>query len=142
MKHPIPPSNLVRRAVLGAVLVALVLAGFASGRAAQGRSSDLEQKRERWMRMSEAERAQLRERYEQWKRMTPERREELAERARNLELFERGLYQAPPPKLKERFRGRSPEDCRRDMHRYMREHSSELSKHMREKLPPEKEDGR
>jgi len=140
MKHRIEPSSLTRRGAVYSVLIALaalVLAALPAGNVAQNRPSDLEQKRERWKQMSEEERTLLRERFEQWKRMTPERRKELSERARNLELLERGLYQTPPPKLKEKLKGRTREECRGEMHRYMRDHSSDLGRHMRDKMPPE-----
>jgi hypothetical protein len=137
MMHPLEHLRLTRRGTWLVLLAVVVLAALPATAAAQRRGSDHSQQRERWMQMSEEERAVLRKRYEELKRMSPEVIEELTERARGLKHFENGLRKAPPPDLERRLRGRPRADCDREVRRYMRDRSSDFGRHMREKLPPE-----
>lgn len=93
--------------------------------------------RDRWERMSAAERETFVERFEKFRALPPEQREKLLERARRLEGLQGELVRNLPPEVRAKLERMSPAERANALHEFMERRLEGRGRHVRGFLPRE-----
>jgi len=96
-----------------------------------------ESARERWEKLSPADKARLEERYERFKSMKPEERAALERRAQRLETVRSGIEKELPSEARKKLNQLEPDKRRRIMREMSAEEAREVGRRIRQKLPKE-----
>ena len=122
-------------------LLFVVIAFFALGpsgftrQAADAPSPTLELARQRWERLTPAEKERLRERYDSYRSLSEEDRRNLANRARRLRDDAQRVQSSLPPETREKMQKLDPEKRREVMKDIVAGEAREKGARIREKMP-------